>query len=57
MLLTPVADGGVGEPALFDIEAAKPRKAAAKLRLKSVRRAANGMLWIKYRVRKNGRTR
>ena len=57
MLLTPVADGGIGEPALFDIEAAKPRKAAAKLRLKSVRRAANGMLWIKYRVRKNGRTR
>ena len=50
LLLTPVADGGIGEPALFDVEARKPAKAAAKLRLKSVRRAASDMLWIKYRV-------
>jgi 2,5-diamino-6-(ribosylamino)-4(3H)-pyrimidinone 5'-phosphate reductase len=55
LLLTPVADGGQGEPALFDVEAAKPKKAVAHLRLKSVRRAAAGMLWIKYAVRKNGR--
>src|SRR5205085_2870316 len=53
LLLTPVADGGIGEPALFDIEARKPRRAAAKLRLKSVRRAASDMLWIRYAVRKN----
>src|SRR4051812_19510622 len=52
LLLTPVADGGIGEPALFDIEARKPRKAAAKLRLKSVRRAATDMLWIRYAVKK-----
>jgi 2,5-diamino-6-(ribosylamino)-4(3H)-pyrimidinone 5'-phosphate reductase len=57
LLLTPVADGGIGEPALFDVEARKPRKAMAKLRLKSVRRAASGMLWIKYGVRGNGGAR
>jgi 2,5-diamino-6-(ribosylamino)-4(3H)-pyrimidinone 5'-phosphate reductase len=55
LLLTPVADGRLGEPALFDVEGAQPAKAVAKLRLKSVRRAAADMLWIKYRVRKNGR--
>ena len=51
MLLTPVADGGAGEPALFDVEATKPSHAVAKLRLKSFRRARAGMLWIRYQVR------
>jgi 2,5-diamino-6-(ribosylamino)-4(3H)-pyrimidinone 5'-phosphate reductase len=55
LLLTPVADGGTGEPALFDVEGNHSRKAVAKLRLKSVRRAASDMLWIKYAVRKTGR--
>jgi riboflavin biosynthesis pyrimidine reductase len=55
MLLTPVVDGGTGEPALFDIETnGKPAKAVAKLRLKTVRRAASGMLWLKYSVQGNG---
>jgi riboflavin biosynthesis pyrimidine reductase len=52
LLLTPVADGKLGEPALFDVEGESPKKAIAKLRLKSVRRAASDMLWIKYAVRK-----
>ena len=52
LLLTPVADGGQGEPALFDVEGKKPAHAVAKLRLKSVRRARAGMLWIKYVVRR-----
>jgi 2,5-diamino-6-(ribosylamino)-4(3H)-pyrimidinone 5'-phosphate reductase len=56
LLLTPVADGRLGEPALFDVEGEQPRKAVARLRLKSARRAASDMLWIKYAVRKNGRT-
>ena len=56
LLLTPVADGGVGEPALFDIEGRRMRKAAAKLRLKSVQRAASDMLWIRYAVRKSRTT-
>jgi 2,5-diamino-6-(ribosylamino)-4(3H)-pyrimidinone 5'-phosphate reductase len=51
MLLTPVADGGTGEPALFDVEAEQPKHAVAKLRLKNVRRARAGMLWIQYKVR------
>ena len=55
LLLTPVADGQPGEPALFDVEGAHHRKAMAKLRLKSVRRAAADMLWIRYAVRTNGR--
>src|SRR4051812_17726113 len=54
LLLTPVADGGIGEPALFDVEARKPRRAMANLRLKSVRRAASDMLWIKYGVKRDG---
>jgi len=55
LLLTPVADGRLGEPALFDVEGERPRKAVAKLRLKSVRRVAADMVWIKYAVRANGR--
>jgi riboflavin biosynthesis pyrimidine reductase len=53
LLLTPVADGRPGEPALFDVEGEEPKKAIAHLRLKSVRRAAADMLWIKYAVKKN----
>ena len=57
LLLTPVVDGAPGEPALFDVEeGAKPAKAMAKLRLKNVRRAASGMLWVKYSVQ-DGRGR
>src|SRR4051812_40654226 len=39
LLLTPVADGKQGEPALFDVEGERPAKAIAQLRLKSVKRA------------------
>ncbi|HZI30467.1 MAG TPA: dihydrofolate reductase family protein [Gemmatimonadaceae bacterium] len=57
LLLTPVVDGAPGEPALFDVEeGGKPAKAMAKLRLKNVRRAASGMLWVKYGVQ-DGRGR
>jgi 2,5-diamino-6-(ribosylamino)-4(3H)-pyrimidinone 5'-phosphate reductase len=55
LLLTPVADGRLGEPALFDVEGEQPKRAVAKLRLKSVQRAASDMLWIRYAVKKNGR--
>ena len=54
MLLTPVADGRPGEPALFDVEGESPARAVARLRLKSVRRAAADMLWIKYAVKRSG---
>jgi hypothetical protein len=57
LLLTPVVDGAPSEPALFDVEeGGKPAKAMAKLRLKTVRRAASGRLWVKYGVQ-DGRGR
>lgn len=55
LLVTPVADGQPGEPALFDVEGMRSRKALAKLRLKSVRRAAADIVWIRYSVQTNGR--
>jgi riboflavin biosynthesis pyrimidine reductase len=55
LLLTPVADGAPGEPALFDVEGQKPKKAIARLRLKSVRKIPTGMVWLKYKVQQNGR--
>jgi riboflavin biosynthesis pyrimidine reductase len=54
LLLMPVADGGPGEPALFD-SLPPPSRALAKLTLKSVRRRAGGVLWIRYRVRRTGK--
>jgi len=54
LLVTPVADGATDQPALFDVEGAKPRKAIAHLRLKSVRKIPTGMVWLKYTVRRNG---
>jgi riboflavin biosynthesis pyrimidine reductase len=51
LLVTPVADGAPGEPALFDVEVgAKPRKAVSRLRLLDVRKAAAGMVWLTYQV-------
>ena len=55
LLVTPVADGAPGEPALFDIEGSKPKKAIARLQLKSVRKRPTGMVWLKYRVQRKGR--
>lgn len=54
LLVTPVADGGLGEPALFDVEGAKPKKAVASLSLKSVRRIGADMVWIRYAVKSGG---
>ena len=52
MLLTPVADGALGEPAMFDVEhGRRPTKAVAHFKLKAVRRAAADMLWIRYNVK------
>jgi 2,5-diamino-6-(ribosylamino)-4(3H)-pyrimidinone 5'-phosphate reductase len=51
MLLTPVADGRLDEPALFDVEHAPPAKAVGRLSLTSVRKAAADMVWVRYRVR------
>jgi riboflavin biosynthesis pyrimidine reductase len=55
LLVTPVADGAPGEPALFDVEGKKPKRAVARLRLKSVRKIPTGMVWLKYTVQRNGK--
>jgi 2,5-diamino-6-(ribosylamino)-4(3H)-pyrimidinone 5'-phosphate reductase len=48
VLVSPVADGRIGTPALFDIDADQvtPRR----LILEAVERRANDFLWLRYRV-------
>lgn len=57
LLVTPVADGGMGEPALFDLEGEKRKKALASLTLKSVRKIGADMVWIRYAVRRGRASR
>jgi len=49
-LTVPVADGGVGVSSIFDIPGAAPAKAAATLRLISLRQLPGGVIWARYRV-------
>ena len=49
VLVTPVVDGREGTPALFDVaEDAKPQR----LELEGVEKRADGVLWLRYRVRR-----
>jgi 2,5-diamino-6-(ribosylamino)-4(3H)-pyrimidinone 5'-phosphate reductase len=52
VLVSPVADGRIGTPALFDIDADQitPRR----LMLEAVERRANDFLWLRYRVELSG---
>lgn len=52
LLLTPVADGRMGEPALFDTEGNRSPKALSNVRIQSVRRIGGGMFWLKARPSK-----
>lgn len=49
LLLTPVADGRIDEPALFDTIGHRGPKALTKVRISSVRPARAGMWWLKAR--------
>jgi 2,5-diamino-6-(ribosylamino)-4(3H)-pyrimidinone 5'-phosphate reductase len=50
ILIAPVADGGIGTPALFDV---KGKKAPARaLRLTSVEKVKGGVVWLRYKVRR-----
>jgi 2,5-diamino-6-(ribosylamino)-4(3H)-pyrimidinone 5'-phosphate reductase len=51
VLVTPVVDGREGTPALFDVEKddAKPQR----LELEAVEKRADGVLWLRYRVRRD----
>jgi riboflavin biosynthesis pyrimidine reductase len=54
LLVAPVADGGVGTPTLFD--APGTRGPARSLRLLSVERLRDDLLWVRYRVRQERRS-
>jgi riboflavin biosynthesis pyrimidine reductase len=47
ILVAPVADGGMGKPALFDA----PRSAVTKLKLMSSERVKGDIVWLRYRVK------
>lgn len=49
-ITVPVADGGVGVSSFFDIPGEAPSKAAATLRLFSLKKLRGGAIWAKYRV-------
>lgn len=49
LLLTPVADGRLDEPSLFDTVGHRGPKALTKVRIASVRPARAGMWWLKAR--------
>lgn len=49
LLLTPVADGKMDEPALFDTEGFAGPRALTNVRIMSVRKARGGTWWLKAR--------
>jgi len=53
LLVSPVADGRLGTPALFDVEGVVPRR----LVLEAVERRADNFLWLRYRVEGSGHTK
>ena len=52
VLVSPVADGRIGTPALFDIDA--HQVTPCRLVLEAVERRADNFLWLRYRVRAAG---
>jgi 2,5-diamino-6-(ribosylamino)-4(3H)-pyrimidinone 5'-phosphate reductase len=49
ILIAPVADGSIGTPTLFDVEAG--RGPARKLELISVERLKEDLIWLRYEIR------
>lgn len=50
ILVAPIADGGIGTPALFD--AKEGRGPARRLRLLSVKKVRGDIVWLRYSVRR-----
>jgi riboflavin biosynthesis pyrimidine reductase len=50
ILVGPVADGSIGTPALFDVETR--RSPARNLKLLSIKKRADGIVWLRYKVRR-----
>jgi 2,5-diamino-6-(ribosylamino)-4(3H)-pyrimidinone 5'-phosphate reductase len=55
LLVAPVADGRIGTPALFDVEA--DDVTPHRLALDSVERRADDVLWLRYHVERGSRPR
>lgn len=49
-ITVPIADGGAGVTSFFDIPGKAPAKAAAALRLLSIRQLPGSVIWARYRV-------
>lgn len=49
VVYVPVVDGRVDKPSVYDVKAS-PRHNPAKLKLTSMKRLANGAVWLRYRV-------
>ncbi|HVV73428.1 MAG TPA: dihydrofolate reductase family protein [Verrucomicrobiae bacterium] len=54
-ITVPVADGGAGISSFFDIPGEPPPRAAAALRLLSLRRLRGDVIWARYRVVAKGK--
>ena len=52
VLVSPVADGRIGIPTLFDVDA--DRATPRRLLLQGVERRADDFLWLRYRVERSG---
>jgi 2,5-diamino-6-(ribosylamino)-4(3H)-pyrimidinone 5'-phosphate reductase len=50
-IVVPVADGSMGTPTVFDAEEGHTKRRAKALRLKSIKRFAGGVLWMRYLVK------
>jgi 2,5-diamino-6-(ribosylamino)-4(3H)-pyrimidinone 5'-phosphate reductase len=51
-IVVPVADGTVGSPAVFDVVGGPKGRVADALRLISVKRLPQSVLWCRYKVLK-----
>ncbi len=49
-ITVPVADGGMGVSGFFDIPGDAPGKAAASLKLTSLKKLRGGAIWARYKV-------
>jgi riboflavin biosynthesis pyrimidine reductase len=53
LVLAPIADGTIGSPSVFEVEAGYENRKATKFKLESVERIYDDFLWIRYKVMTN----
>jgi 2,5-diamino-6-(ribosylamino)-4(3H)-pyrimidinone 5'-phosphate reductase len=52
LLFAPLIDGTTGSTSVFDISASQKNRSAIKARLTSVKQMPQGILWLRYKVRR-----